>query len=174
MMILEDATQAKKRGAKIRAYIEGFGQTSDAWRLTDGREDMKGVTLAMQKALKVAGVSPEQIDYINAHGTSTVKNDFLESEGIKAVFGKRSYDIPVSSLKSQVGHLNIACGIVETIASILMLEEQRIAPTINWESDPLCDLNYVPNKSVSHQMNYILKNSFGFGGANAAVVLRRG
>lgn len=173
LIFVEDRHSAEQRGAKILATIAGYKLTSDAWRLTDGREDLKGMCSAMESALAMAHISPSQIDYINAHGTSTPNNDYLETMGIKRVFGKKAYDVPISSLKSQIGHLNFACGMVELIACLVMLERQRIAPTINFERDPQCDLNYVPERSEERPVNYILKNSFGFGGANAAMILRR-
>lgn len=173
LIFVEDRRYAEQRGADISANIMGYSLTSDAWRLTDGREDMKGMCAAMEKALAMAHLGPAQLDYINAHGTSTPNNDFLETMGIKKVFGQRAYDIPVSSLKSQIGHLNFACGIVELIACLVMLKHQRVAPTLNFDRDPLCDLNYMPERSEARPLDYILKNSFGFGGANAAVILKR-
>lgn len=171
-VIIENHDAALKRGAKIAATIEGFSLTSDAYRLTDGREDLKGMCAAMEQALARAKVDPSQIDFISAHGTSTPNNDLLETMGIKKVFGSRAYDIPVSSLKSQIGHLNFACGIVELVSCLIMLEHQRVAPTLNFERDPECDLHYVPDRSEARRLNFILKNSFGFGGANSAMVLK--
>lgn len=171
-VVVEKLDEAQRRGANIAALIEGFSLTSDAFRLTDGRQDLKGMCNAMEQALARAKVSPAQIDFISAHGTSTPNNDLLETMGIKKVFGKIAYDIPVSSLKSQIGHLNFACGIVELISCLIMFEQQRVAPTLNFERDPDCDLNYVPDRSEARRLNFILKNSFGFGGANAALVLK--
>lgn len=170
-VIVEDLHHAKSRGATIAAHISGYGQATDAWRLTDGREDVKGIKSAMARALAVAQLQPQDIDYINAHGTSTPKNDYLETLGIKQIFGRHAYKVPISSLKSQVGHTNIACGIVEVVACLVMLAQQEIAPTINYEADPACDLDYVPHLSRKANLRHILKNSLGFGGANAAMVL---
>lgn len=173
-LVLENKTLAEKSPGKIWGQVLGFGQTADAWRMTDGREDIKGMKSAMEKALQQAGLRPDQISYINAHGSSTQQNDYLETKGIKEVFGPKAYNIPVSSLKSQIGHLNYSCGIVETIACLVMLQQQTVAPTINYKDpDPLCDLYYVPNRSETASIQYVLKNSFGFGGANASLVLGR-
>lgn len=173
-VIIENRTQAMERRASIEGVILGSAMTSDAWRLTDGREDLACAVRAVVKALKNSGVSTSEIDYINAHGTATVKNDLIETRVIKSVFGERAYSIPISSLKSQIGHLNFASGMVELIACLLMLREQKIAPTINYfEEDPDCDLDYVPNHSRPARLNTILKTGFGFGGSNAALVLRR-
>jgi 3-oxoacyl-[acyl-carrier-protein] synthase II len=172
MMIMEAREVAEKRGSEALAEVLAFSTTSDAWRLTDGRQDLGGMTKAITLALEGANSTPAGIDYINAHGSSTPMNDLLETQGIKKVFGVRAKEIPVSSLKSQIGHLNYACGMVETIASVLMLLEQKIAPTLNYdEPDPECDLYYVPNKAESRPLRRIFKNSFGFGGANACLVL---
>ncbi len=174
LMILESRASAEEAGVETHAAIAGYGQSADAWRLTEGREDLDGATAAMRQALADAGIGPEKIDYINAHGTSTPKNDLLETAAIKRVFGRRAYDVPVSSLKSQIGHLNYACGMVESIASVIMLKSQTLAPTINHhDPDPDCDLYYVPNKSEPRKIDHVLKNSFGFGGANAAMVFKK-
>lgn len=174
VVIVESRDSAVNRGAKVHGSILGSAMTSDAWRLTDGREDLVCAVNAVTKALKNAGVEKEKIDYINAHGTATLKNDAIETQVIKQVFGERAYSIPVSSLKSQIGHLNFASGMVELIACLLMLREQRIAPTINYfDKDPECDLDYVPNESRSARLETILKTGFGFGGSNAALVLGR-
>lgn len=173
-IVVESREPAARRGARILGSLLGSAVTSDAWRLTDGREDLVCAVRAVENALSAAGVSKEQIDYINAHGTATWKNDWLESQVIKKVFGAAAYSIPVSSLKSQIGHLNFACGIVEVIASLLMLQQQRIAPTINYfDRDPNCDLDYVPNRSRPAVLEKVLKTGFGFGGSNAAIVLGR-
>ena len=172
-MVLEKRKDAEARGAEILAIVSGFGQTSDSYRMTDSREDVKGTTRAMRDAISSAGLTIAQIGYINAHGSSTPLNDRLETLAIKEVFGKRAYDIPISSLKSQVGHTLNACGLIEGIASVIMLMEQRLAPTINYRiPDPDCDLDYVPNHSRPHQFQYMLKNSFGFGGQNVCLVFK--
>ena len=158
--IMETRESAEKRGAKILAEVKGFGLSSDAYRLTDGREDGLAVQHAMKSAIRGAGIEPSHIDYINAHGTSTPLNDRLETAAIKSVFGEKAYEIPVSSLKSQIGHSTVAAGAVEVLACSLMLQRQKIAPTI-------------PNESRKAKINYILNNNLGFGGQNACVVLKR-
>lgn len=173
-VIVESRAFAQQRKARIHGAILGSAMTSDAWRLTDGREDLLCAVRAVERALKNAGLSKDKIDYINAHGTATLKNDAIETQVIKRVFGERAFSIPVSSLKSQIGHLNFASGMVELIACLLMLREQRIAPTINYfDKDPDCDLDYVPNHSRPAKLEAILKTGFGFGGSNAALVLGR-
>lgn len=173
-LVLESRRSVEKNKAEAFAKVLGCGQANDAWRLTDGREDVRGMTSAMQKALSVAKIRSSDISYINAHGTSTFKNDYLETKGVKEVFGSKAYDIPVSSLKSQIGHLNYACGIVEVVACVSMLQKQMAAPTLNLnDPDPNCDLYYVPHKSEKMEIRYILKNSFGFGGSNASLILGR-
>ena len=128
----------------------------------------------MSDAIKTSGITASDINYINAHGTSTSLNDRLETKAIKEVFGDRAKNIPVSSLKSQTGHSTVAAGILEGIASVIMLNNQKISPTINYRTaDPECDLDYVPNISRDHQLKYILSNNFGFGGQNSCVVFKR-
>lgn len=175
VLLLETREAAEARGAEILAEVCGYGFTSDAFRLTDGREDNLCVVKAMESAIADAGIGPDAIDYINAHGTATPQNDRLETRAIKRVFGERAYRMPVSSLKSQIGHATVASGAVEAIASILMLQRQRVAPTINLtDHDPECDLDYVPEGSREVCMRYALSNSFGFGGQNACLVFKRG
>ncbi len=172
LLLVEDAASCSARGAPVLASILGYGHSSDAWRMTDGREDGKGIVSAIRQALASAAAEPGTIDYVNAHGTSTKLNDSLETAAIKQVFGAHARRIPVSSLKSQIGHLNFACGMVETIACLAMFERQRVAPTLNCvEPDPDCDLFYVPEKSIPMKLDRVLKVSAGFGGANAALVL---
>ena len=172
-LLLEDYESAKARGATIYGEIVGCANTSDAYRLTDGREDGASVIHAMQGALKDANLPESAIDYINAHGTSTPLNDRLETQAIKKVFGEKAYSIPVSSLKSQIGHPTVAAGAIEAIASLLMIKNQTIAPTLNCDvPDPDCDLDYVPNKSRPARVSHILSNSFGFGGQNSCIVLK--
>jgi len=174
-LLLETRTAAQERGAKVLAEVSGYAFNSDAYRLTDGREDNLGVVRVMEDAIADAGINKEKIDYINAHGTSTQLNDRLETQAIKKVFGTKAYNIPVSSLKSQVGHSTVAAGAVEAIASILMLQRQKIAPTINLvDPDPECDLDYVAEGSRDAMLTHILSNSFGFGGQNACLVLKKG
>ena len=174
-LLLETRESAEKRGAEILAEVCGYAFNSDAYRLTDGREDNLCVVRAMEDAIADAGVEAKAIDYINAHGTSTQLNDRLETQAIKKVFGKKAYRIPISSLKSQIGHPTVAAGAVEAIASILMLQRQKIAPTINLtDPDPECDLDYVSEGSRKAELQYILSNSFGFGGQNACLVFKKG
>jgi 3-oxoacyl-[acyl-carrier-protein] synthase II len=173
-LLMETRESAEERGAGILAEVCGFGLTTDAYRLTDGREDNLCVIRAMEQAIETAGIQKEEIDYISAHGTSTLLNDRLETMAIKRVFGDRAYGIPVSSLKSQIGHPTVASGGVETVACTLMLQRQRLAPTINLKvRDPECDLDYIPDKSRNTEVEYILNNAFGFGGQNACIVLKR-
>ncbi len=174
-LILESREAAEERGAKILAVVSGYGCTSDAYRLTDGREDGQSVIEAMRSAIETAGLSADQIDYVNAHGTSTPLNDRLETLAIKEVFGDRYKRLPVSSLKSQIGHSTIASSSIEAIACALMLRRQRIAPTINYHHpDPECDLDVVPNESRPAPLKHVLSNSLGFGGQNTCVVFGKG
>ncbi len=174
-LLLETKAAAEERNAEILAQVCGYAFNSDAYRVTDGREDNLCVVRAMNDALADAGIEKNKIDYINAHGTSTLLNDRLETQAIKKVFGDMAYHIPVSSLKSQIGHSTVAAGTVEAIACILMLQRQKVAPTINLdESDSDCDLDYVAEGSRDVAVDYILSNSFGFGGQNACLVLKRG
>lgn len=173
-IVLESREEAEKRGAKILAEVCGFGLTSDAYRLTDGREDGLCVQRAMEDAIRDAGIEKNEINYINAHGTSTPLNDRLETFAIKKTFGEQAYKIPVTSLKSQVGHSTVAAGALETVATVLMLQRQRIAATINLDTpDPECDLDYVPNTARDANIRYALSNNLGFGGQNAMLVFKR-
>jgi 3-oxoacyl-[acyl-carrier-protein] synthase II len=174
ILILEELEHALRRGAEIHAEIIGYGSTADAYRVTDTHPDARGATAAMRLALEDAGVSPDEIDYINAHGTSTVENDATETLAIKEVFGKRAYEIPISSTKSMIGHLIAAAGAVELIACILTLRHGMAHATINYETpDPLCDLDYIPNQPRKLRAQTVLSNSFGFGGQNVALVVRK-
>ncbi|MBP7845124.1 MAG: beta-ketoacyl-[acyl-carrier-protein] synthase family protein [Proteobacteria bacterium] len=173
-LLLESRESAEARGAKIYGKITGYGMTSDAYRLTDGRDDGLSVIHAMKTAVQSSGSSLDEVDYINAHGTSTPLNDRLESKSIKTLFGDNAKNIPISSLKSQIGHSTIASGAVEAIACLLMIEEQKISPTINYNhADPECDLDYVPNVAREAKLNKILSNSLGFGGQNACLLFER-
>lgn len=173
-LLLESEKAVKERGAKPLAQVCGYGMTSDAYRITDGREDGLCVAKAMELAMQTAGVTINDIDYINAHGTSTPLNDRVETAAIKRVFGDRAYKIPVSSLKSQIGHSTVAAGGFESIACVSMLQKQLLAPTINYdEKDPECDLDYVPNVARKADVKYILSNNLGFGGQNASLVFGR-
>lgn len=174
VLVMETRESAEKRGAKILGVVKGYGCTSDAFRLTDGRDDGTSVMQAIEEAVSTAGLKHEDIDYINAHGTSTPLNDKLETMAIKKVFGENAYNIPVSSLKSQIGHSTIASSAIEAVACLIMLQEQKMSPTINYHHpDPECDLDYVPNVSREKKLQYVLSNSFGFGGQNACVVFAK-
>ena len=174
MLVLEDLERAKSRGAHIYAEIAGFGMTCDAYHMTAPEPSGRQATRAIQIALKDAEVKPTDIDYINAHGTSTPLNDKTETLVIKQVFGQHAYQVPVSATKSMIGHLIGAAGAVELIATTLALEHQVIPPTINYEiPDPDCDLDYVPNVARKTTIDFALKNSFGFGGKNSALVIKK-
>ena len=174
IVILEEYEHAKKRGAPILAEIVGYGTSGDAYHMTAPAPNGEGAARAIRNALRDAKISPDTIDYINAHGTSTKFNDLYETLAIKSVFGDHAYKLKVSSIKSMIGHLLGAAGGVEVVASVLTLQTGVIPPTINYEEpDPECDLDYVPNEAIEMGVNYILKNSFGFGGTNACLVLKR-
>lgn len=172
MFMLEEYEHAKKRGAHIYAEVLGSGMTCDAYHMTSPDPAGTEAARAMQIALKTAGVKPEQVDYINAHGTSTPMNDKTETLIIKQVFGNHAKKIPVSATKSMVGHLIGAAGSVELIATLLAMENQILPPTINYGTqDPECDLDYVPNQARPAKINIAMKNSFGFGGKNSILVI---
>lgn len=174
ILILEELEFAKKRGAKIYAEIVGYGMTGDAFHQTSPDETGSGAIRVMNKAIKDAGITPNQIGYINAHGTSTFYNDRGETKAIKEVFGERAYQIPVSSTKSMTGHALGAAGGIEAVISILSMVNEKLPPTINYENpDPECDLDYVPNVPRDAKVDYVLSNSFGFGGTNASLVFKR-
>ena len=174
ILILEELGFALQRGATILGEVVGYGMSGDAFHITQPSEDADGAIRVMRNALKDAGIEPGQVDYINAHGTSTPFNDRLETKAIKAVFGERAYKIPVSSTKSMTGHLLGGAGGLEAGISTLILRNQIIPPTINYENpDPECDLDYVPNQARRAEINCALSNSFGFGGTNAALVFKR-
>jgi len=174
MLVLEDLEHAKRRGAHIYAEILGFGMTCDAYHMTAPEPSGRQAVRALQLALKDADVKPADIDYINAHGTSTLLNDKTETSVIKQVFGEHAYKVPISATKSMIGHLIGAAGAVELIATVLAMEHQIIPPTINYQTpDPECDLDYVPNTSRKATIDFALKNSFGFGGKNSALVIKR-
>jgi 3-oxoacyl-[acyl-carrier-protein] synthase II len=174
MLVLEELEHARARGAKIYAEMAGYGMSSDAFHITQPSENGDGAVRVMTNAIKDAGVEPHDVDYINAHGTSTFYNDKLETMAIKRVFGDSAYSIPVSSTKSMMGHLLGAAGGVEAGISALALNDQIMPPTANYEKpDPDCDLDYVPNVSRRKPMRYALSNSFGFGGTNAALLMKR-
>ena len=174
IMILEELEFAKRRGAKIYAEIVGYGMTSDAFHITMPDETGSGAIRVMQKTLQDAGVRPDQVGYINAHGTSTPYNDKFETQAIKATFGEHAYKVPVSSTKSMTGHLLGAAGGIEAIFSTLAIHRNVLPPTINYiNPDPECDLDYVPNEPRPATVDYVLSNSFGFGGTNAALLFKR-
>ncbi len=172
--LLESLEAAEARGAEVLALITGYAHTSDAYHFTEGRPDASAVAAAMAGAIRDAGLTPRAIDAISAHGTATRVGDRLETLGIKQVFGERAGEVPITALKSQTGHSTMASGLVEAASCLLMLEHQRLAPTINYredEIDPECDLDYVPNRSRPARLARMLSNSFGFGGHNACLVL---
>ncbi len=174
MLVLEDLEHAKRRGAHIYAEIVGFGMTCDAYHMTAPEPSGRQAARAIQLALKDAGIKPQDVDYINAHGTSTLLNDKTETLVIKQVFGPAAYHVPISATKSMIGHLIGAAGAVELIATTLAMEHQIIPPTINYEvPDPECDLDYVPNTARKATLDIALKNSFGFGGKNSALVIKK-
>ena len=171
MLVLETLEHAQKRGATIYAELLGYGSTSDSHHITTPAPGGEGGARAMKMAIKDAGITTDDIDYINAHGTSTPYNDIFETAAIKATFGERAYKIPVSSTKSMTGHLLGAAGAIESAVCITAIMDSYIAPTINFtEADPLCDLDYVPNVGRNQEVNYALTNSLGFGGHNATLV----
>ncbi len=174
ILILEELERAKSRGAKIYAEVVGYGMTGDAYHITAPCEDASGAARAMKRCLEGAKVNPEEVDYINAHGTSTPYNDKLETLAIKKVFGEHAYRLNVSSTKSMTGHLLGAAGGIEAAITVLSIKNQIIPPTINLDNpDPECDLNYTPWKAVSRKINYAMSNSFGFGGTNACLLFKR-
>ncbi len=171
VLILEELEHAKNRGAKIYAELAGIGLTGDAHHITAPAPGGEGAVRSMGLCIQDAGLQPQDIDYINAHGTSTPHNDRSETQAIKTVFGDHAYKMHVSSIKSMVGHLLGAAGAVEAIATIKTIVEGIIPPTINYEfPDPECDLNYVPNKAIQKNVNAAISNTFGFGGHNASLL----
>ncbi|HXI92010.1 MAG TPA: beta-ketoacyl-ACP synthase II [Blastocatellia bacterium] len=174
VLVLEELERARGRGAKIYAELVGYGMSSDAFHITQPSENGDGAVRVMTNAIKDAGVQPQDVQYINAHGTSTHYNDKLETMAIKKVFGDSAYAIPVSSTKSMMGHLLGAAGGVEAGIIALALHDQVVPPTANYEKpDPDCDLDYVPEGARRRPMEYALSNSFGFGGTNAALLMKR-
>ena len=174
VLVLEELEHALARGAKIYGELIGYGSTADAHHITAPEETGAGAAQAMRMALKQAHIQPHQIDYINAHGTSTPLNDKSETAAIKTVFGEAAYRIPISSTKSMTGHLLGAAGAVEAVFCMKVIEEGLIPPTINYEHpDPECDLDYVPNVARELKVDVVMSNSFGFGGHNAVVIFSR-
>ncbi len=174
ILILEELEHAKKRGARIYAEVAGFGQSCDAYHITAPHPDGDGGLRCMQLALKSAGMNPEQIDLVNAHGTSTPRGDAGETNAIKRCFGSHAQNLMVHSTKSMIGHTLGAAGAVEAVAAMLAMVKSVVHPTINQvEPDPDCDLNYVPNQAVEKPVQAILSNSFGFGGHNATLIFKK-
>ncbi|HKB01063.1 MAG TPA: beta-ketoacyl-[acyl-carrier-protein] synthase family protein [Gemmataceae bacterium] len=174
MVVLEELDHAKKRGAPIYAELAGYGTTADAYRVTDSHPDGRGAIACMKLALKDAGLKPGDLDYVNAHGTSTQVNDRAETIAIKDVFGEYAYKLPISSSKSMLGHLICAAGVVELITCVHIIRNGVMVPTINYETpDPDCDLDYIPNKPREKHVDRALSNSFGFGGQNVSLIVSR-
>jgi 3-oxoacyl-[acyl-carrier-protein] synthase II len=174
VMVIEEMEHARARGARIYAELVGFGMSGDAYHMTAPSEGGEGAARCMQNALRSADMSANDIDYINAHGTSTIAGDIAESEAIKQVFGSQAYNLCVSSTKSMIGHLLGASGAAEAIVSVLTLHDQVITPTINLDNpEDGCDLDYVPHKARETAVNAVLTNSFGFGGTNGSLIFRR-
>jgi 3-oxoacyl-[acyl-carrier-protein] synthase II len=174
MLVLEELETAKARGARIHGEVTGFGSTADAFRITDTHPEGRGAASCLKMALADAGLNVDDVDYINAHGTSTDVNDRVETLAIKRVFGERAYQTPVSSTKSMMGHLIAAAGVTELIVCLLAIRDNVLPPTINYETpDPDCDLDYVPNQAREKKCDVAVSNSFGFGGQNITLIVSR-
>lgn len=174
MIVIETLANAQARGATILGEIVGYGQTTDAFHITAPAEGGAGAARAIKKALEDAGINPNQVDYINAHGTGTVLNDSSETMAIKTVLGEHAYTVPTSSTKSMTGHIMGGTGAIETVICALALKDQMVPPTINFENPGEgCDLDYVPNQPRSGSFEFALNNAFGFGGHNAVLVIKR-
>lgn len=174
ILVLESLEHAQARGAKILAEVNGYGNTDDAYHISAPAENGAGAALCMKIALEDAGLTPKDIGYINAHGTSTQLNDKSETAAIKTAFGEQAYNIPVSSTKSMTGHVLGASGAIEAVICVQAFQHDILPPTINYETpDPNCDLDYIPNQARKAHPRYIMSNSFGFGGHNASVILSR-
>lgn len=174
ILVLEELGDAIARGARVYAEVCGYGNSFDAHGISEPHPEGLGAHLAMRRALEDAGLSPADVGCVNAHGTGTPKNDPVETLAIKKLLGDRAYQVPVCATKSMIGHLVAAAGAVEATAAIICLNAQRVHPTLNLEvPDPLCDLDYVRGEARAHQHDVVLSNSFGFGGQNASIVLRR-
>lgn len=174
VIVLEEYEHAKKRGAKIYAELIGFGMSGDAYHMTSPPEDGSGAALSMANAIRDAGLRLEDIDYVNAHGTSTKAGDLAETRAIKKVFGDQAYKVPVSSTKSMTGHLLGAAGSVEAIVAIMAIQDNVLPPTINLDNpDEGCDLDYVPHTARDTKVNIAMSNSFGFGGTNGTLIFKR-
>jgi 3-oxoacyl-[acyl-carrier-protein] synthase II len=174
MLVIEEYELARKRGAKIYGEIRGYGASCDAYRVTDIPEDGNGFARAIQLSLKDAGINSDDIDYVNAHGTSTAANDRTETQSLKRALGESAYKTPMSSTKSMTGHLVAACGALESMFSLLAIRDGIAPPTINQETpDPDCDLDYIPNKAREVRMDTVMSNNAGFGGQNVSLILSR-
>jgi len=173
ILVLETESHARARGAEILAEFAGYAASADAYHITAPAENGEGGARAMKQALQVAGIAPEEVDYINAHGTGTPLNDAAETQAIKSVFGPRAYDLAVSSTKSMTGHMMGATGALEAIFCVQAIRAGVIPPTINYRTpDPACDLDYVPNEARQARVRVTISNAFGFGGHNAVIVMR--
>jgi 3-oxoacyl-(acyl-carrier-protein) synthase len=173
LLVLETLEHAKKRGANILAELVGYGSTVDAFHISAPAEDGSGAAKAISLALQMAQANPEDVDYINAHGTGTELNDVSETKAIKRAFGELAYDIPVSSTKSMTGHMMGATGALESIFCIRAIHENIVPPTIHLRNpDPECDLDYVPNQSREVKVDFAMTNAFGFGGQNAVLAFK--
>ena len=174
MLVLEELEHAKARGARIHGEIVGYGSTADAFRITDSHEDGRGAIACLKEALEGADLSPAEIDYVNAHGTSTSVNDSVETLAIKKTFGDAAYKVPISSTKSMMGHLIAAAGSVEAIVCLLTIRDGVLPPTVNLDNPGAdCDLDYVPHEARTKHVDVALSNSFGFGGQNITLILKR-
>jgi len=174
MVVLESLEHAQQRGVRILCELKGYGTSDDAYHISAPAENGAGAAICMKRALEEAGLNITDIDYINAHGTSTVLNDKSETAAIKTVFGKHAYKVPISSTKSMTGHLMGASGSVEAVICAKVLQENILPPTINYETpDPDCDLDYIPNTARSAKPKHVMSNSFGFGGHNATLIMSR-
>lgn len=173
-LILEELTHARNRGAPILGEILGYGDSADAYRITDTHPTGEGAILAIRMALRDSGVAPDEVEYINAHGTSTTLNDITETKAVKEVFGDQAFRIPISANKSMLGHTIGAAGAIESILTLMGIQRSIILPTINYQfPDPKCDLDYVPNEARNQSHRLAISNSFGFGGQNSCVCLGR-
>jgi 3-oxoacyl-[acyl-carrier-protein] synthase II len=174
IVVLEEYEAAKKRGAKIYAEVAGYGLTGDAYHLTQPAPEGEGAARCIQMALRTAGIEPEKVDFINAHGTSTFFNDLYETMAIKKVFGDHAKKLMVSSTKSMTGHLLGAAGGIEAVYTMMSMDKGIATPTMNYlEPDPECDLDYVPNAPRDAEINFAMSNSFGFGGTNATLLFKK-
>jgi 3-oxoacyl-[acyl-carrier-protein] synthase II len=174
IVILEEYESAKARGAKIYAEVVGYGMTGDAYHLTAPAPGGEGGARSMKMALRNAGITPEQVDYINAHGTSTPIGDMYETMAIKSIFGDHAKKMLVSSTKSMTGHLLGAAGGIEAVYTLMAMDKSVVPPTINYtDPDPECDLDYVPNSARDAKLEYAMSNNFGFGGTNATLLFKK-